>query len=556
MRLISDDMANQIKDNSDIVDIIGEYVDLKKAGSSYKGLCPFHNEKTPSFTVDKKKQLFHCFGCGAGGDVVSFIMQKEGLSYPESLKYLGEKAGINIVYNENPVVNERRYKLFEINKEIMMYFYKNLLTNKAPQDYLLNRGLRSNIVNTFMLGYALDSWDDLLNFAKHKGIKEEDLLELGLVAKSKKGNYYDKYRNRLIFPIIDTYGRVIGFGGRSIDKAMPKYLNSPESEVFKKRFNLYALNNFKKQNRRDLILVEGYMDVIALNNNGIDIAVASLGTAFTIEQAKLAKRYADNIYLCYDSDTAGIKATKRAIEIFREAEIRVNIIELEEGLDPDDFVKKYGKDAFEKKMDEALDDYNYLYTQILKGYSEANENEKFEKLNQFISFLASIKQELTREIFINKVSSLFEIDKQTLKSAISKYNNKHHKDKYNREEFKKPNIVIEEKKRFINAHELEILRLIFNQLEDYQKEAEYFNRFLQDPKALSFRDFLINKDPSKFDKTDEDFKYILDYVMDDKNPILVSELKDKISLYERLQMRKNLREKSIDSKGRDNEQRW
>src|SRR5699024_7519351 len=190
MRLISDDMANQIKDNSDIVDIIGEYVDLKKAGSSYKGLCPFHNEKTPSFTVDKKKQLFHCFGCGAGGDVVSFIMQKEGLSYPESLKYLGEKAGINIVYNENPVVNKRRNKLFEINKEVMMYFYKNLLTNKAPQDYLLNRGLRSNIVNTFMLGYALDSWDDLLNFAKNKGIKEEDLLELGLVAKSKRSSSF------------------------------------------------------------------------------------------------------------------------------------------------------------------------------------------------------------------------------------------------------------------------------------------------------------------------------------------------------------------------------
>lgn len=555
MRLISDDMANQIKDNSDIVDIIGEYVDLKKAGSSYKGLCPFHNEKTPSFTVDKKKQLFHCFGCGAGGDVVSFIMQKEGLSYPESLKYLGEKAGINIIYNENPVVNKRRNKLFEVNKEVMMYFYKNLLTNKAPQDYLLNRGLRSNIVNTFMLGYALNSWDDLLNFAKNKGIKEEDLLELGLVAKSKKGNYYDKYRNRLIFPIIDTYGRVIGFGGRSIDKAMPKYLNSPESDVFKKRFNLYGLNNFKKQNRRDLILVEGYMDVIALNNNGIEIAVASLGTAFTIEQAKLAKRYADSIYICYDSDTAGIKATKRAIEIFREAEIGVNIIELEDGLDPDDYVKKYGRDAFEKKMDEALDEYNYLYTQILKGYSDANENEKFEKLNLFINFLASIKQELTREIFINKVSSLFEIDKQTLKTAISKYNNKHRKAKYNREEFQKSNIVIEEKKSSINAHELEILRLIFNQIEDYQKEADYFDNFLKNPKALSFRDFLINKDPSKFDKTDEDYKFILDYVMDDKNPILVSELKDKISLYERLKMRENLRGRSIDSKGRDNEQR-
>lgn len=556
MRLISDDMINQIKENSDIVDIIGEYVDLKKAGSSFKGLCPFHNEKTPSFTVDRKKQLFHCFGCGAGGDVVSFIMQKEGLSYPDSLKYLAQKAGINLVFNESPGMSEKRKKLYEINKDIMMYFYKNLLTNKEPQDYLLKRGLRSNIVNTFMLGFAKDSWDDLLNFARSNNIKEEDLLELGLIAKSKSGNYYDKYRNRLIFPIIDTYGRIIGFGGRAIDNTMPKYLNSPESEVFKKRFNLYGLNIFKKQNKRDLILVEGYMDVIALNNNGIDIAVASLGTAFTVDQAKLAKRYADNIYICYDSDSAGIKATKRAIEIFREADIGVNIIQLEEGLDPDDFVKKYGKDAFEKKMDEALDEYNYAYEQILNGYSEANENEKFEKLNLFIGFLASIKQDLTREIFINKVSSLFEIDKQTLKGAISKYNNKHHQEKIRKDNFPEPNIVVEEKVTNISAHELEILRLIFNQLEDYKENADYFDKYLINPKALNFRDFLINKEVNKFDKADVDYRYMLDYVMDDKNPIVVSELKDKINLYERLQKRKNLKGRSINSKGRDNEQRW
>lgn len=556
MRLISDDMINQIKENSDIVDIIGEYVDLKKAGSSFKGLCPFHNEKTPSFTVDRKKQLFHCFGCGAGGDVVSFIMQKEGLSYPDSLKYLAQKAEINLVFNESPGMSEKRKKLYEINKDIMMYFYKNLLTNKEPQDYLLKRGLRSNIVNTFMLGFAKDSWDDLLNFARSNNIKEEDLLELGLIAKSKSGNYYDKYRNRLIFPIIDTYGRIIGFGGRAIDNTMPKYLNSPESEVFKKRFNLYGLNIFKKQNKRDLILVEGYMDVIALNNNGIDIAVASLGTAFTVDQAKLAKRYADNIYICYDSDSAGIKATKRAIEIFREADIGVNIIQLEEGLDPDDFVKKYGKDAFEKKMDEALDEYNYAYEQILNGYSEANENEKFEKLNLFIGFLASIKQDLTREIFINKVSSLFEIDKQTLKGAISKYNNKHHQEKIRKDNFPEPNIVVEEKVTNISAHELEILRLIFNQLEDYKENADYFDKYLINPKALNFRDFLINKEVNKFDKADVDYRYMLDYVMDDKNPIVVSELKDKINLYERLQKRKNLKGRSINSKGRDNEQRW
>ncbi len=557
MRLISDDMANQIKESSDIIDIIGEYVDLKRAGSSYKGLCPFHNEKTPSFTVDKKKQLFHCFGCGAGGDVVSFIMQKEGLSYPESLEFLANRAGINLIYQNNPGENKYKNHLYDINKDIMMFFYKNLLTNKAPQDYLVKRGLRSNIVNTFMLGYAKDSWDDLLNYAKSKGYKEEDLLSLGLIAKSKNGNYYDKYRNRVIYPIIDIYGRVIGFGGRAIDDAMPKYLNSPESEIFKKRYNLYALNNFKKQNKRDLILVEGYMDVIALNNWGIDIAVASLGTAFTLDQAKLAKRYADNIYVCYDSDGAGIKATQRAIDIFNQADISVNIIELGEGLDPDDFVRKYGKEAFIDKMDKALDQYNYRYNQILDSYSQASENEKFDKLNLFIEFLASIKQDLTREIFINNVSKLFDIEKSTLKEAITKYNNKQNRTNFFNNKPIDKKVIVKEEKLDFNQYELEILRLIFMQPDDYKEESEYFDKFLKNQKLIDFKDFLINKEPSKFDKNDKDFKFILAYVMNDKNPILVNELKDKISLYERLQKIKKLRETGPTiSKGRNDDQRW
>lgn len=556
MRLISDDMANQIKESSDIIDIIGEYVDLKRAGSSYKGLCPFHNEKTPSFTVDKKKQLFHCFGCGAGGDVVSFIMQKEGLSYPESLEFLANRAGINLIYQNNPGENKYKNHLYDINKDIMMFFYKNLLTNKAPQDYLVKRGLRSNIVNTFMLGYAKDSWDDLLNYAKSKGYKEEDLLSLGLIAKSKNGNYYDKYRNRVIYPIIDIYGRVIGFGGRAIDDAMPKYLNSPESEIFKKRYNLYALNNFKKQNKRDLILVEGYMDVIALNNWGIDIAVASLGTAFTLDQAKLAKRYADNIYVCYDSDGAGIKATQRAIDIFNQADISVNIIELGEGLDPDDFVRKYGKEAFIDKMDKALDQYNYRYNQILDSYSQASENEKFDKLNLFIEFLASIKQDLTREIFINNVSKLFDIEKSTLKEAITKYNNKQNRTNFFNNKPIDKKVIVKEEKLDFNQYELEILRLIFMQPDDYKEESEYFDKFLKNQKLIDFKDFLINKEPSKFDKDDKDFKFILAYVMNDKNPILVNELKDKISLYERLQKIKKLRETGPTiSKGRNDDQR-
>ena len=543
MRLISDDMVNQIKENSDIVDVIGHYVDLKRAGSSFKGLCPFHNEKTPSFTVDRKKQLFHCFGCGAGGDVVSFIMQKEGLTYPESLEYLAHRAGINLVYDKNPINKEKNNRLYQINKDMMMFFYKNLLTSKIAQDYLLGRGLKSNIVNTFMLGFAQDSWDECLNFAKSKGYKEDELLELGLVSRSKNGHYYDKFRNRIIFPIIDTYGRIIGFGGRSIDKTMPKYLNSPESDVFKKRYNLYGLNIFKRQNKRDLILVEGYMDVIALNNSGIDIGVASLGTALTIDQAKLAKRYADNIFICYDSDNAGIKATNKAIDIFSEANIKVNIIELTEGLDPDEYIKKYGKDGFLKKLEDAQDIYNYRYNKILDQYSRANDNEKFDKLNLFIEFLGSIKQDLTREIFINNVSKLFDIDKATLKQALSKYNSKQQRKLDFKNKKTTNTIIVEEKKTDINSIELEILRLIFNQMNDYKKEADYFDQLLINPKVKNFKDFLVDKDLTKFDKNDKDYGYMLSYVMDDKNPIDIGELKDKVSLYERLEKIRKLKNK-------------
>ncbi|WP_394018024.1 DNA primase [Anaerococcus cruorum] len=352
MAMISEQKIDEIRASSNIVDIIGEYVDLKRAGSSYKGLCPFHNEKTPSFTVDEKKQLFHCFGCGVGGDVVSFIMQKEGLSYPESLEYLANKAGIRMEYSNTYEANPRNKELYEINKDIMMFYYKNLLTNKEAINYLKNRGLSGKIVNRFMLGFAKNSWQDLCDYIEYRGYDKKDLEDIGLIKKSSKGNYYDKYRNRIIFPIINHYGNVIGFGGRAIGDEMPKYLNSPESDIFKKRFNLYGLNIYKKQKGSDIILVEGYMDVIALNNFGIDYGVASLGTALTPDQAKLIKRYAENIYICYDRDSAGINATNKAIEIFLDAGVKPKIITLEEGLDPDDFIKKYGKEAFleKKKM--------------------------------------------------------------------------------------------------------------------------------------------------------------------------------------------------------------
>ncbi|MBS5989545.1 DNA primase [Anaerococcus hydrogenalis] len=550
MVFISDDKKNEILENSDIVAIIGDYVDLKKSGNSYKGLCPFHNEKTPSFTVDDKKQLFHCFGCGEGGDVVSFIMHKEGLSYIDSMKYLASKAGIKIDDSKSSRENKRLNRLYDINKDIMMYFYKNLLTDKAGQIYLKNRGFRSNIVNTFMLGFAKNSWDDLLSYVKEKDYLLDDIENLGLIKKSQNGKYYDKYRNRLIFPIINHYGKVIGFGGRSIDSTMPKYLNSPESEVFKKRYNLYGLNIFKKQSNKDIILVEGYMDVIGLNNQGIDQAVASLGTSLTNDQAKLLKRYAKNVFICYDEDNAGIKATDRAIEILLDEGIKPNIISLEKGLDPDDFVKKYGRDAFIKKMDEASDVYNYKYNKILDIYASSKENEKFEKLNLFIEFLASIKSDLTREIFVNNVSKLFDIDKSTLKESVLKYNDNYKKTfnkKFSDESsFKKNNknqsVLLERKKYSIPINELETLRLYLNQRDDYKEFEDFFDQVLVDENILKIKAYIENNGMEKISEnfTNED-QFIIDYIKDKSNKIVANELKDKINLENRRKLLKKLR---------------
>ena len=382
----------------------------------------------------------------------------------------------------------------------------------------------------------------------------DDIENLGLIKKSQNGKYYDKYRNRLIFPIINHYGKVIGFGGRSIDSTMPKYLNSPESQVFKKRYNLYGLNIFKKQSNKDIILVEGYMDVIGLNNQGIDQAVASLGTSLTSDQAKLLKRYAKNVYICYDEDNAGIKATDRAIEILLDEGIKPNIISLEKGLDPDDFVKKYGRDAFIKKMDEASDVYNYKYNKILDLYAESKDNEKFEKLNLFIEFLSSIKSDLTREIFINNVSKLFDIDKSTLKESVLKYNDNYkktyknqNKDSfYNKNDFKNfntnQNTIIERKKYSVSTNELETLRLYLNQKDEYDENKDFFDQVIVDEKLLEIKQYI---DKNGFDKISEnfsnDYQFIIDYIKDKSNKIVGNELKEKINLENRKKLLKKLR---------------
>ena len=369
MGFIPQDKIDEIKSVADIVSVIGDYVELKRSGSNYIGLCPFHNEKTPSFSVSPSKGIFHCFGCGVGGDVISFIMQKEGLSYPEAIKFLADKLGILVETNEvNKEKYEHRKKLFAINNEAKLFFYKNLLINDVPKEYIKKRDLTNSMINKFIIGYA-DGKNSLYRHLLQKGYQKDDIIEVGLANQDERGNIFDKFRNRLMFPIIDIRGNIIGFGGRTLADAKAKYMNSPQSLAYDKSKNVYGVSNLKNSTKvGKIILVEGYMDVISLTNYGFDFAIASLGTSLTHDQAKLIKRYCKNIYICYDGDSAGQNATSRAIQVFKEIDISPNIIVIPDNLDPDDYIKKYGNESFNKLIDNAMDSIIYEYKKILKKY--------------------------------------------------------------------------------------------------------------------------------------------------------------------------------------------
>ena len=335
--IIKEETIEKIRNTCDLVDLVSRYLPLKKTGSNYTGLCPFHSEKTPSFTVSDTKQLFHCFGCGQGGDIFTFIMKIENLSFVEAVKFLGDLYGIPIEEGSktDDKLEAEKKLIYEINREAARFYYYNLINSREPLNYLKQRGIGRKIIKEFGLGYAPNKWDSILNFLKGKGYKIEDIEKTGLIGRRKDNTgFYDKFRNRIIFPILDTRGRIIGFGGRVLDNTMPKYLNSQDTLVFNKGNNLYGLNLVKKySDRKRIILVEGYMDVISLYNHGINYSVASLGTAFTKSQAKLLKRFGQDVYICYDSDNAGINATIRTINILRSEEIEPRIILLPQGKD-------------------------------------------------------------------------------------------------------------------------------------------------------------------------------------------------------------------------------
>ncbi len=435
MAYIHEDKINEIKDQLDIVQIISDYVELKQSGNNYLGLCPFHNEKTPSFTVSAQKGIFHCFGCGEGGDAISFIMKKESLSYPEAIHFLADKLGIFIETGKvDKKLYDHRKKLFQINDEAKLYFFQNLLASPIPKRYIQDRGINKNLINRYMIGYATKNSQGLLNHLMKKGYKLDDLLELGLVKKSRKnGSLYDAYINRLMFPIIDSRKNIIGFGGRTLGEDRAKYINSPESVVYHKSDHIYGTMNFKNISKENkAILVEGYMDVISLSNYGIDYSVASLGTSLTKEQAKLISRYTKNIFICYDGDNAGILAAERALNIFKEIEIFPNIVKIPDGLDPDDYLKEYGKESFFNLLENSLNPILYKYNNLLKKFDLKNIDEKIEFLKELTELLTTIDSRLVRDEYINRFAKDLNLDKDNLsfevnnilKSSNSKLNTK------------------------------------------------------------------------------------------------------------------------------------
>ena len=405
----SDDIIEEVRMKNDIVDVISQYVKLTRRGSTYFGLCPFHNEKTPSFSVTPSKQMYYCFGCGAGGNVYNFVMEYENYSFGEALSHLADRAGVElpkIEYSrEAREKAEQRATLLEINKLAAQYFYYQLRreSGKTAYGYLLGRGLSEETIRKFGLGYSDKYSDDLYKYLKGKGYSDELLRESGLFNVDERRGMYDKFWNRVIFPIMDVNNRVIGFGGRVMGEGKPKYLNSPETKIFDKSRNLYGLNVARTTRKNYLILCEGYMDVIAMHQAGFTNAVASLGTALTSGHASLVKRYTKEVLLLYDSDGAGVRAALRAIPILREAGVTSRVVSLKPWKDPDEFIKNEGAEAFEERLNQAMDSFMFrvhIAEQDFAMDAPQGQNQFFERCAEM---LLELSDELERNLYIEAI---------------------------------------------------------------------------------------------------------------------------------------------------------
>lgn len=411
---------------SDIVDVVSDYVNLAPKGGSYWGLCPFHGEKTASFHVLPDRQLYHCFGCGKGGGVVSFVMELENLPYLDALRLLAKRAGMEFPEGDlDESGRRRRARLLQLNKEAARYFHSQLHSPAGREglEYLWGRGLSKGIMTRFGLGFAPESWDSLTKAMTDKGFAKGDLLDAGLAVSGKKGGVYDRFRNRVMFPIIDLRGDVIGFGGRVLGDGTPKYLNSPDTPVFNKSRNLFALNLAKTTKLGRIVLTEGYMDTISLYQAGFDCAVASLGTALTADHAKLLSRFTKEVVICYDADAAGVQAANRAIPMLEKTGLKVRVLRVNGAKDPDEFIRKYGPDAFARLLDQSENYVEYNLGQLQSKYDLTDPVQKTEFARAAAEMLAGLDSPVEREVYAGQLSELTGVGKNALLQEIQRSRN-------------------------------------------------------------------------------------------------------------------------------------
>lgn len=477
---IPDEKIERIKQENDIVDVISETVNLKRTGRSYTGLCPFHNDKSPSFSVSQDKQIYKCFSCGEAGNVVTFVMKSKNVTFVEALKLLAQRANIplNVGNGNDSKITKKKELLYKVNVETGRYFFGNLTRNKKAKEYFKRRGISETTIRKFGLGYSLDGWSNLINYLKRKQFSEEDLLEAGLVIKNEKNNtIYDRFRNRVMFPVFDVRGKVIGFGGRVLDDSKPKYLNSPETMVFHKGVNLYGLNFAIKNGNPDryFIIVEGYMDCISLHQHGITNTVASLGTALTENQARLLKRYADKVIISYDADVAGQTATLRGLKILRNAGFDVRVLLIPQGKDPDEYIRTNGTEKFMELVKNAISLIDYRLKRAEEGIDFKNNNSLIEYGKRVTEILAELNP-VEKDVYIKRISENTGIKEQSLYDLLSITKNiKNEQDVNNKEEIGAKLYV---EPAYLKA-EKSILKLFFNK--DYYSEiaknitAEDFN---------------------------------------------------------------------------------
>lgn len=520
----SDELLDEIKSKNDIVDIVSQYVVLKRTGRNYMGLCPFHKEKSGSFCVSPDKQIFHCFGCGVGGNVFHFISKIENLNFKESVEMLANRAGVELPVSSNSAEDDKRERLksrvYEVNKCAAEFYHENLYkpTAKPGQEYVKKRHLDNKTLKAFKIGYS-GRFNELYTELKSKGFTEEEILASCLVNKNPDGKFIDRFRNRLMFPIFDTHERVIAFGGRVLDDSKPKYINSPEDIVYSKGRHLFAFNIARKYNSKTIIMVEGYMDAVSLHQRGIHNAVASLGTALTEAQGRLLRRSCEKVIIGYDADGAGQAATLRGLEILQNLGCDIRILQIEGAKDPDEFVVKYGPERFKMYVDKAISLVEFKVKMLKKSLDLDNVNDKIKFLNEVAKIVAKVENSMEREVYVDKISLEYKVSKDAIYAEINKllYANSRTEQKLEKKVVPVKNISIQQDEQPVDVKTKRLESLVIYLLINYpDKSFERLKKLIDNNVIKIERNkAIINKLYEEHEKGNINIENILDLFEDE-----------------------------------------